>query len=58
MILLKYSNKLLKKVDINYLPLKKGMVRLAGAFNLILNLSLEMITNTRIVARYGAITKN
>tara|TARA_B100000029_G_scaffold488178_1_gene544445 strand:+ start:743 stop:931 length:189 start_codon:yes stop_codon:yes gene_type:complete len=48
-----------KTVDIiYYLPLKKGNVRQAGALNFILNLSLEIITKTIIVAKYGAITKN
>ena len=46
-----------KKVDI-YLPLKKGIVRDAGELNFILNLLLEIIIKTIIVAKYGAILKN
>ena len=34
------------------------MVKQAGALNLILNLLLEIITNTIIVAKYGDILKN
>tara|TARA_B100000530_G_C15530808_1_gene318495 strand:+ start:320 stop:520 length:201 start_codon:yes stop_codon:yes gene_type:complete len=44
-------------VDI-YLPLKKGMVKDAGALNLILNRLLEIMIRTTIVAKYGAILKN
>jgi len=44
-------------VDI-YLPLKKGMVKDAGALNLILNRLLDIMIKTIIVAKYGAILKN
>ena len=46
-----------KKVDI-YLPLKKGIVREAGALNFILRRLLEIKIKTIIVAKYGAILKN
>ena len=46
-----------KKVDI-YLPLKKGIVRDAGALNFILRRLLEIIIKTIIGAKYGAILKN
>jgi hypothetical protein len=44
-------------VDI-YLPLKKGIVSEAGALNFILKRLLDIIINTIIVAKYGAILKN
>ena len=41
-----------------YLPLKKGIVREAGALNLILKRLLDIMTKTIIVTKYGAILKN
>ena len=57
MIIQRFLKQLSKLKCIFYLPLKNGMVREAGALNLILKRLLDIMTKTIIVTKYGAILK-